>query len=365
MRNRLLIFLVLFSALLVGTTSVAGALSLKEKKSLSAEFGAAAKEYKVPKKLLMAIGYVNTRWEMPPPQPYQKGNPEAQGNYGIMSLTKNPSKNTLDKAARLTGISEKKLETNRAANIRGAAALLAAAEGKKKPSSLEGWYSAVARVWGGSVYANQVFDTLRKGASERISSGERITLASQGGAQPRQLYSPMASGGADYSRAIWTPASSANYTSANRPYSGPINKIVIHVTESSYASALNWFQNPNAQASVQYVVRSSDGQITQMVHNKDIAWHSGNWPYNQTSIGIEHEGYTSNPAWFTDAMYRSSAQLVAYLCNKYHIPIDRQHIIGHNEVPDPNHPGEYGGVDHHTDPGPYWNWSKYMGYVRY
>ncbi len=73
------------------------------------------------------------------------------------------------------------------------------------------------------------------------------------------------------------------------------------------------------------------------------------------SIGIEHEGYVSDPKWFTDTMYRSSAKLSAYLCQKYSIPIDRYHIIGHNEVPYPNT---------HTDPGYYWDWAKYIGYVR-
>ena len=64
-------------------------------------------------------------------------------------------------------------------------------------------------------------------------------------------------------------------------------------------------------------------------------------------------------------MDRSSAQLAAYLCNKYGIPRDRSHIIGHNEVPDPNKSGQYGGVGHHTDPGSYWDWTKYIGYVEY
>lgn len=63
-------------------------------------------------------------------------------------------------------------------------------------------------------------------------------------------------------------------------------------------------------------------------------------------------------------MYRSSARLVAFLCHKYKIPADRQHIIGHNEIPDPNNSGQYGGTGHHQDPGPYWNWIKYMSYVR-
>jgi hypothetical protein len=33
-------------------------------------------------------------------------------------------------------------------------------------------------------------------------------------------------------------------------------------------------------------------------------------------------------------------------------------------VPDPNHPGQWGGVDHHTDPGRTWDWPRYMAYLR-
>ena len=64
-------------------------------------------------------------------------------------------------------------------------------------------------------------------------------------------------------------------------------------------------------------------------------------------------------------MYRSSAQLAAYLCNKYGIPRDRTHLIGHNEVPDPYDPTSYGGATNHGDPGYNWNWYKYMSYVEY
>lgn len=161
------------------------------------------------------------------------------------------------------------------------------------------------------------------------------------------------------------PASSNNYSVASRPASNPINKVIIHVTQGSWAGAINWFQDSNAQVSAHYTVRSSDGAVGQSVREKDIAWHAGNWPYNQTSIGIEHEGFVSDSTWFTEAMYRSSAQLAAYLCNMYGIPRDRTHVIGHNEVPDPYNPGQYGGVGHHTDPGGYWDWTKYMGYVEY
>ena len=45
-----------------------------------------------------------------------------------------------------------------------------------------------------------------------------------------------------------------------------------------------------------------------------------------------HEAFVAQSRWYTDAMYRSSAALVRYLCDKYNIPMDRQHIRGHNEL---------------------------------
>ena len=158
----------------------------------------------------------------------------------------------------------------------------------------------------------------------------------------------------EYPKSTWYGANSNNYSAANRPGTNQINKIVIHVTQGSWSSAINWFKDPRAGVSAHYTVRSSDGFIGQSVSEKNIGYHAGNWNYNQTSIGIEHEGYISNPAWFTDAMYRSSAQLSAYLVNKYKIPMDRRHIFGHVEVP----------YATHTDPGRYWDWNKYMNYVR-
>ena len=44
------------------------------------------------------------------------------------------------------------------------------------------------------------------------------------------------------------------------------------------------------------------------------------------------------------------------------LPIDREHIIGHGEVPAPG--GGRGGAGHHTDPGPNWRWSRYLRLVK-
>lgn len=157
----------------------------------------------------------------------------------------------------------------------------------------------------------------------------------------------------DYPRAEWQPAAASNRTAANRPLGHPVDRVVIHVTQTLYAKALTVFQNPRKRVSAHYVVRSVDGRVAQCVRESDIAWHSGNWGYNTRSIGIEHEGWVDRPVWFTDALYEGSARLTASVCDRYGIPKDRAHIIGHYEVP---------GTDH-TDPGPNWDWSRYLRLV--
>ncbi|MEK8142002.1 N-acetylmuramoyl-L-alanine amidase [Streptomyces sp. M10(2022)] len=81
-----------------------------------------------------------------------------------------------------------------------------------------------------------------------------------------------------------------NYDTADRPHSNKIKFIVLHDTEEDFDTTLKIFQNPLRQASAHYVVRSSDGHVTQMVKNKDVAWQAGNWHLNTQSIGIEQEG---------------------------------------------------------------------------
>jgi N-acetylmuramoyl-L-alanine amidase len=206
-------------------------------------------------------------------------------------------------------------------------------------------------------------NALSSGESLTTSSGEQITLPPQ----PLPAQSSAASAGGaqavsstpDYPLATWNPASLNNFSWANRPHDYPVQLIVIHDTEGTYATAIQEFQDPTFAASAHYVV-SDAGQITQMVHEHDIAWHAGNWDYNTRSIGIEHEGYASGPNWYTPAMYDASAQLIASICSRWGVPMDRTHVIGHFEVPDPDNPGLFGGSDHHTDPGVNWNWTYYM-----
>jgi hypothetical protein len=146
---------------------------------------------------------------------------------------------------------------------------------------------------------------------------------------------------------------------ADRPHDYAVDMIVIHDTEVPFAEAIRIFQDPTRQASANYIV-SAAGQIEQTVLEKDIAWHAGNWDFNTRAIGIEQEGYAYTPGSYTWAEYRASAQLAASICSRWGVPMDRFHVIGHYQVPDPDHPGLFGGYAHRTDPGPYWDWNYFM-----
>src|SRR5215216_2971765 len=101
----------LVGAVLLGSAGTTGGLA-QTGSSLKAELESAATEYGVLQELLMAMGYVNTLWEMPPPEvsAYREGDIHGRGAYGIMQLMQNPSENSLGEAARLTGLSEEKLK---------------------------------------------------------------------------------------------------------------------------------------------------------------------------------------------------------------------------------------------------------------
>ncbi len=156
----------------------------------------------------------------------------------------------------------------------------------------------------------------------------------------------------DYAPAVWAEACESNYTPSDRPEEYPIEYVVIHLTTDILPVMLATFKDPSERVSAHYVVSATGTRIAQCVRERDVAWHSGNVWYNYRSIGIEHEGWMDQPV-FTDGMYQASAVLTATVCAKYEVPVDRDHILGHIEVPESTH----------EDPGPAWNWAKYMKLV--
>ncbi|GAA3817277.1 hypothetical protein GCM10022226_42460 [Sphaerisporangium flaviroseum] len=325
---------------------------------LETAFADAATAQDVPRDLLVALAYSETHLDG------HDGKPSASGGYGVMHLVSNRTTHTLERAAELIKRPAAELRSDTAANVLGGAAVLrsyADEAGLDEPGrkDLGRWYSAVARYGNAStpevarLYADTVYELLGRGVRAAGIAVAPQEVTADRGAYARTLDLNAQAASPDYPDASWVAASSSNYTVSSRPTSYAIDRVVIHVTQGSYAGTISWFQNPSAAVSAHYVVRSSDGAVTQMVRNKDVAWHAGNWSYNTRSIGIEHEGFVSDPSWFTDAMYRSSAALTRSICDRYGIPKDRAHIIGHVEVPGATH----------TDPGPHWDWNKYMQYV--
>jgi N-acetylmuramoyl-L-alanine amidase len=166
---------------------------------------------------------------------------------------------------------------------------------------------------------------------------------------------------AAYAQNSSDPGDYGNFDLASRPSHGlGVDYVVIHDTESSFGSTLNEFENPFAYVSAHYVVRSSDGLVAQMVPTSDVAWHAGNWYVNTHAVGIENEGYATDPSYFTDSLYQSLARLTRYVADKYGVPLDRMHLIGHDQVPGPTALYQAG---MHWDPGPYFDWARFMSLV--
>ncbi|MGX5188761.1 N-acetylmuramoyl-L-alanine amidase [Streptomyces avermitilis] len=378
---------------------------------LQNDFTDAADDYHVPLSVLMGVSYLQSRWDSRP------GAPSVVGGYGPMHLVDthqdrtpspaaprrgsapppavaagpsaaqgatssgSPSAQPADlrRAARLIGAPAGQLRTDAAANVRGGAALLAATQrqlGKPLSADPADWWEAVARFSGtgdtaaAATYANDVFSVIRRGANRTTVEGQHVTLPaspgvrphtprSQGAQRPKEVECP-AELSCDWLSAPYVEMDDGQYGNhdlADRPRDQKIDYIVIHDTEAILPSMLRTVQYPT-EASWHYSIRSSDGHITQHVRTKDVAWHSGNQFVNARSIGIEHEGFLTQPdAWYSEQMYRSSARLVRYLAKKYGIPLDRQHIFGHDNVPAPTASSI---PDMHDDPGPFWDWRHYF-----
>ncbi|MGQ4419575.1 N-acetylmuramoyl-L-alanine amidase, partial [Streptomyces sp. SAS_269] len=286
----------------------------------------------------------------------------------------------LGRAARLTGEATDRLRLDAAANVRGGAALLAATQkalGKPLSTNPADWWDAVTRFSGSSdkaeaaTYAHDVFEVIRQGAHRTTDVGQRVTLT----ARPEVRWNPAGRSGPQRAQdpecppelsCSWLSASYdltddnggyGNHDLADRPRDQKIDYIVIHDTEALLPNMFKTVQDPT-EASWHYSISSRDGHVTQHIKTKDEAWHSGSQFVNARSIGIEHEGFLTQPdAWFSETMYRTSARLVRYLARKYGVPLDRQHIFGHDNVPAPT----AGSIpDMHDDPGPFWDWRHYF-----
>ncbi len=296
--------------------------------------------------------------------------------------TDDPRLHTLDKAAELIDSSTESVQNDTAASIRAGAALLAdyqkqaGAELSEEPGA---WYPAVARFSqsedrkGADLFAKRVFESIKTGESALTADGEQVVLPADPDVEPvKPANVPLAASFAATTAAVECPAGLAcvydsaayakdlgNYNIADRGSNGyNINQIVIHDVEGTHDGAVSVFKNANSWASAHYVVRN-DGRVTQMVETKNEAFHAGNKTVNMHSIGIEQEGYAikGGGGWYKEPQYESTAALVKYLATKFSVPLDREHVIGHDDVPSILDSK----IQDHWDPGPFWDWNLFMG----
>ncbi len=343
----------------------------------------------IPRGLLEAVSFTNTHCHHLTDANYFNDSPDAMPRaYGLMGLVKDGKgyfRENLHLVAELSGISEKEILESPEKNVLAYAKAFWRLANEAEAKEIKGYLSVVEQLSElptgeeKDVYPMQ---SMLYSVCLFLNSAER---AQQFGFPKRDIdlkavfaehYDLLRAPGLgvsrspDYPPAIWDPAPECNW----EPRTLPVSAVVIHYTEGSYAGCISWFKNCDAQVSAHYVIRSADGQVTQMVREADKAWHART--ANGYTIGIEHEAYGNVWEFFTEAMYQSSADLVRNICSRYAVinghrtfyrdTLDNgtylnngvhdlggeeacTKIRGHQHYPDQSH----------TDPGPYWDWNYY------
>ena len=154
----------------------------------------------------------------------------------------------------------------------------------------------------------------------------------------------------------------------------PIHRIVVHCTAGEDAGSARgtakYFKLKSATGSAHAITDPNELVIS--AYDTVVCWHA---PPNQHSIGIEiccslaneGKGHWGLPSH--QKMLHRAARWVAEKCHEHGIPIRK--LTDDDLRTNPNVKGICGHVDvtmafhesTHTDPGPYFPWSQFLGYV--
>ncbi|GAA4053575.1 hypothetical protein GCM10022409_45630 [Hymenobacter glaciei] len=372
----------------------------------AADFAAAYRQYpEIPRGMLEAVAYTQThiRHISADEQPSCTGMPLPFGVMGLVAEGKNYFRANLPLVASLSGVSEEEIKASPRSNILAYAAAYAKLAAKRKLTAEEParhlpvlialselplqkdavsnyaldshLYSVVTFLAKPENRQRYHFSDYRLnlpaifGANYRILSAGSTRVSNEGVEGDGRRYNPDGSAQSRLESTDYGPAVT-DFTTCN--YSGrggvAVTHYAIHTVQGTYAGCISWFKNCSSQVSAHYVVRSSDGQVTQMVSEANKAWHIGS--ENPYTIGTEHEGYVNDASWYTTAMYSSSAALARDIVGSgYGISGLRAFygaattgtystgacvkIKGHQHYPNQTH----------TDPGVNWNWEYFYTLV--
>lgn len=153
----------------------------------------------------------------------------------------------------------------------------------------------------------------------------------------------------------------------------PIIRIVVHCTVgadgTNAMSTVKYFKSEASRGSAHAVV--DDNETLICAHDNVVCWHA---PPNPHSLGVELCCSLTNKGlghWDDAdhiAMMKRGAKWVAEKCIKHNVPpvkltvaqvkAGKKGICGHFDVSE-----AFGQTDHY-DPGPYFPWPQFMGYVK-
>jgi MYXO-CTERM domain-containing protein len=290
---------------------------------------------------------------------------------------------SLARGAALTGVAEDDLRAHTdlgtVAGIRVLAEL--GARTSARAGDAASWADAVGRMSGYrdplevKDYVARVFRVYRGGGTFEARDGEVVTIAPH----PEVPFSLTIAlpldhtlGTPEFPGATWFDTDCTNKCNTTRTQT--IDSIVIHDTEGGWDASVSTLQFDSGK-SVHYIVDADGSRVGQFVPESYDAWHAGNSCWNNRSVGIEHVGYASKT--YDVALYQKSVELVKSIRSRHNIPLDRAHIVGHYQIPNPLTIGQcvpscdtgldscetsndYGGSNNHRDPGYNWQWCEYM-----
>lgn len=179
-------------------------------------------------------------------------------------------------------------------------------------------------------------------------------------------------------RTIWQAAHASNFTAAGSPWYDQVNEpvaLVFHTPEEPWddnESTPNWFANPASNASTHYY-SDSDGDLYQMVRDRDCAWAQGTASWNRVlprpawyktskrsencqALSIEVEGFARSIGrtfLVGGPQFNSVVAWAAFKAKQYSIPVDRAHFNAHSEI-----------ATNKSDPGQDWPWDAFLAAVK-
>lgn len=119
---------------------------------------------------------------------------------------------------------------------------------------------------------------------------------------------------------------------AQRRSDSDIRVIVIHTPEGGVGATLGVLKE--TRASFDFFLPLSGELYRCNDFRRVIAWHAGDRPYNERSVGIEQGDFAANSGRFPDEHYRRLAYLVAYLIQTTSTPLRYAQTYGEDGIID-------------------------------